>query len=374
MGRQMLSFNPTRNDTSIALDLLRAVAAQMVCVGHAMAFFHVGDWLKPPFAPRMQNIGVLLFFVMSGFLITATLLRNSENPEYGFGRYFIDRFARIYSGLLPALVFVAVVDWLVAEPAIASYTTLKTWLANVAMLEGYYGVSQRNLQWTAFGSASPLWTLAIEWHIYMFIGAAFFIAKRRGKWSLLIPLALFFGQVPYHYLIGALQDDGVGHGLSLLWLGGGALYLLLSRYCPPLWVSSVALCCSILAYALMVQPGNEYDIVTYPALIIFVGSIVAATQKTKLITRFGSAIGIAAGYSFTLYLIHYTVMRSLKTVFDGHWTAWFLFAVATSNVIAFLIAVPFEMKHKEFAEWLRSIPDRLSEKRSREAISSSDAP
>ncbi len=57
----MLTFNPSKNDTSIALDLLRAVAAQMVCVGHAMLFFGVGDWLKPPFVPWMQNIGVLLF-------------------------------------------------------------------------------------------------------------------------------------------------------------------------------------------------------------------------------------------------------------------------------------------------------------------------
>jgi peptidoglycan/LPS O-acetylase OafA/YrhL len=370
----MLTFNPTKNDTSIALDLLRAVAAQMVCVGHALVFFSVGERLKPPFVPWMQNIGVLLFFVMSGFLITATLLRNSENPEYGFDRYFIDRFARIYSGLLPALLFVAVVDWLVAAPEIAPYATLKTWLANVAMLEYYSGVSENNLRWSAFGTASPLWTLAIEWHIYMFVGAAFFIAKLRGKWPWLIPLALFFGQVPYHYLVGALQADGVGYGLSYLWLGGGALYLALSRYCPPRWVSSLALCCSILAYALMVQPGKEYDVATYPALITFVGSIVALTQKTKVMPRFGNAIGIAAGCSFTLYLIHYTVMYSAKSVFHGDGLAWFLFAVATSNAIAFLIAVPCEMKHKQFAQWLRSIPVRLRERRSREAVSSSEAP
>jgi peptidoglycan/LPS O-acetylase OafA/YrhL len=370
----MITLNPTKNDTSIALDLLRAGAAQMVCVGHALVFFGVADWLKPPFAPKMQNIGVLLFFIMSGFLITATLLRNSERPEYGFSRYFIDRFARIYSGLLPALVFVAVVDWLVAAPAIAPYTTLKTLIANVAMLESYRGVSENNLRWSAFGSASPLWTLAIEWHIYMFIGAAFFIAKLRGMWPLLIPLALFFGQVPYHYLVSAFQDDGVGYGLSFLWLGGGALYLMLSRYCPPRWVSGLALCCSILAYGLMVQPGKEYDIVTYPALIVVVGSIVAVTQKTKLITRFGNAIKMAAGCSFTLYLIHYTVMYSAKSVFNGDGLAWFIFAVATSNIIALLIAVPFEMKHKQFAQWLTSLTGRLREKRSAEAASSSEAP
>lgn len=370
----MLTFNPAKNDTSIALDLLRAVAAQMVCVGHAMVFFGVADWLKPPSVPWMQNIGVLLFFVMSGFLITATLLRNSKNPEYGFDRYLVDRFARIYSGLLPALVFVAVVDWLVAAPELAPYTTFKTLLANVAMLESYRGVFENSLRWSSFGSASPLWTLAIEWHIYMFIGAAFFIAKRRGKWLYLIPLALFFSQVPYHYLIGALQQDGVGYGLSYLWLGGGALYLALSRYCPQRWVSSLALCCSIPAYAVMVTPGKEYNILTYPALIVFVGSIVALTQRTKVMAHFGNAIKIAAGYSFTLYLIHYTVMYSAKSAFKGEGLAWFLFAVATSNVIAFLIASPFEMKHKQFAQWLISLAGRLREKRSAEAASSPEAP
>jgi peptidoglycan/LPS O-acetylase OafA/YrhL len=182
------------------------------------------------------------------------------------------------------------------------------------------------------------------------------------------------GQVPYHYLIRALQDDGVGYGLSFLWLGGGALYLALSQYCPPRWVSGLALCCSILAYAVMVTPGKEYNIVTYPALIIFVGSIVAVTQRMKIITRFGNAIKIAAGCSFTLYLIHYTIMYSAKSAFSGDGLAWFLFAVATSNVIAFLIAVPFEMKHKQFAQWLTSLPDRLREKRSAEAVSSPEAP
>jgi peptidoglycan/LPS O-acetylase OafA/YrhL len=65
---------------------------------------------------------VLIFFAMSGFLITATLLHNSAKPDYGFARYFIDRFAYIYSGLLPALVFVIVTDWitlwLTSEPTI----------------------------------------------------------------------------------------------------------------------------------------------------------------------------------------------------------------------------------------------------------------
>ena len=234
----MLNLQRNKNDTSIALDLLRAVAAQMVCIGHGLVFFSIP---RPEGMPLIQNVGVLIFFIMSGFLITTTLVNNAKNPDYGFGRYFTDRFARIYSGLLPALAFVIVIDWLTAAPAIAPYFTPKTLLANIAMLEGYRGVFENVLRWSAFGSASPLWTLGIEWHIYMFVGAAFFIGKRRGAWLLLVPLLLFFGQTPLHFLFGAFQDDGVGRGLFSLWLGGAAIYLFLSRYTPPIWLSCLTL-------------------------------------------------------------------------------------------------------------------------------------
>jgi peptidoglycan/LPS O-acetylase OafA/YrhL len=82
----MLNLNRQANDTSLSLDLLRAVAAQMVCLGHGFIFFHIAEQLRPPQFPFIQNIGVLIFFVMSGFLITATLLHNSANPDYGFAR------------------------------------------------------------------------------------------------------------------------------------------------------------------------------------------------------------------------------------------------------------------------------------------------
>jgi peptidoglycan/LPS O-acetylase OafA/YrhL len=52
----------------------------------------------------------LIFFLISGFVIAAALSRRSGDPDYGFLRFFVDRFARIYSGLLPALVLILAVD------------------------------------------------------------------------------------------------------------------------------------------------------------------------------------------------------------------------------------------------------------------------
>jgi peptidoglycan/LPS O-acetylase OafA/YrhL len=68
----VFSLDTSKTDTSVMLDLLRALAAQMVCVGHAISFF-MSQW-RPTRLSLMQNVGVLLFFVISGFLITYTLI------------------------------------------------------------------------------------------------------------------------------------------------------------------------------------------------------------------------------------------------------------------------------------------------------------
>jgi peptidoglycan/LPS O-acetylase OafA/YrhL len=106
----MLSLDPKENDTSLMLDLLRAGAAQMVCVGHAVRFF-AGGFNQP--WPLPHNTGVVLFFILSGFLITYTLIERSKDPSYGFGTFLIERTARIYSGLIPALLLVIIVDGIV---------------------------------------------------------------------------------------------------------------------------------------------------------------------------------------------------------------------------------------------------------------------
>ena len=364
----MLSLDRKKNDTSVTLDAIRAIAAQMVCVGHGFSLFGVASGLRPPFFPYVQNIGVLIFFVMSGFLITATLMRNSRRPEYGFGRYFIDRFARIYSGLLPALVFIAVVDgltiWITSEPTIKEGYNLRALISNLEMLEAYRGVFDHSyLGAHAFGSANQFWTLAIEWHIYMFVGAVFFLLKGRG-WRLpLIAIGLFFGQAAYHFLFGAFQADGIGQGLFALWLGGAALYFLLSRFSAPIWLGVATLFLSAICYALMVIPGQEYAMASYPALILVIGSMIAITQRTNVI-GVARLIGVLADCSFTLYLIHLSLMVMVYLVFPASrgWGVFFT-VVILANILAYLIAKPFEMRHREFAAWLAGLFSPLMTRR-----------
>src|SRR5919107_1017312 len=97
------------------LDFVRAMGAQMVLLGHAAHYMWPQNFLA---RGGVQTIGVFIFFLISGFLISYSVLTKRNDPTYTFGTFFIDRFCRIYSAFLPALILVAVVDALiVSDPA-----------------------------------------------------------------------------------------------------------------------------------------------------------------------------------------------------------------------------------------------------------------
>ena len=356
MYGQTFSLDASKNDTSVVLDLLRASAAQMVCVGHAISFF-ISQW-KPTELPLMQNVGVLLFFVLSGFLITYTLLERSKNPAYSFINFVVDRFARIYSALLPALIFVAIVDWFVLskvpDAGMAPYYNAKTFILNIFMFESYRGVFSAHLGSSAFGSASPLWTLAIEWHIYIFVAAVFFIGARPETILFLIPIALFFGQVPTFFLLGAIQDDGVGRGLFALWLCGAITYLAIKEIRFSYMIAACAAVASAACLVFVTRTAHEYNFKTYAILVLFVFFTVAASQAQRVITSRSvkSVVAFFADYSFTLYLIHYTIMFAIRSLWpDNGWYAFFL-AILLSNAIAAFMAIFTEMRHRLLASFL----------------------
>ena len=147
------------------LNLVRALAAQIVLVGHSTAYFLAGH----DRGGRWETFGVLVFFLLSGFLIASSVQQKRDRADYRFGHYLIDRFCRIFAGYLPALVLVAVVDGLMrdlpAYPYAASSSPLQ-WLGNLVMLQEYpvfqilrrLGAPEQSWFIEAFGSGRPFWT------------------------------------------------------------------------------------------------------------------------------------------------------------------------------------------------------------------------
>jgi len=355
------TLDGSKNDTSLALDALRAIAAQMVCIGHGISFFL--PELRQSGLPLPQNVGVLLFFVLSGFLISYTLLEKSRDPRYTFLQFFIDRAARIYSALVPCLLLVVLVDtgtiWLIGDRVLEGGRSPTIFLANLLMIETYRGPLEHLslLRWPIIGSASPLWTLVIEWHIYLFVGALFFIGATPARATVLIPIAVIFGQIPLHYMFGALQEDnGLGRSLFALWLAGAYSYVVLrSVALQSRTLGAVLAVGSIVAYVATTRAYLEYKPVTYPLLVLFVLGVVVATQAGRIAASPWPAkiIRFFAGYSFTLYLIHHTLMYPAFLLWkDAGWLV-FIPAVLVANVVAAVVATYTEKRHKQLAQWLR---------------------
>lgn len=342
-------MNLRKTQASIALDLLRAVAAQAVCIGHTIGLFGIAAWAQPPHVPYMQNVAVLLFFLLSGFLIAYTLATRSADPSYGFGRYIVDRFARIYSAFIPVLVVIALIDiaCITLTGETRSTLTVRNFIGNIFMLQDVTAPPWvRKFDVHSFGTAGQLWTLALEWHLYVFAGALFFIRR-----SLLMPLlAILSAWIPLNYATELNRQD-FGHGLTLLWLAGffGFYAMPYIRRVPSVVIFSSG-AVSLAAYFSLVPPGAEFTIETYGLLAFGFLCVIGVADRFKL--REGMTarmIRFAAAYSFTLYLVHNSLIKAIAKLWTGDHVVAAVMSIILANALAVVIARYTEMRHRELS-------------------------
>ena len=355
---------------SVSLDAIRGLSAQAVVVGHAISFFGVLPQLQPPYAPYMQNVGVVVFFVLSGYLISYTVWRKRARGLYTFGTYAIERFARIFSGFLPGLAFIVVVDAAVILLTSSRYAysdeySLGSLVANLTMLQDHaFAVFVSRLvpdsvgSWVAgvatFGSGRPLWTLAIEWWIYMAFGWLVLAGATRSRHPVTyLGAAVLVVALPTFNLVG-----GRGNGLTLMWIAGAMAFWMTVTlpFRLPARTSLAAAVLLALAAAYRVKlTGEAYDLAFACLLAGAIFFLLSTFRGSSY--RYPAPIPrvakLVAGYSLTLYLVHYTILAAM-VAFDLPLPgpALVVLAIGVCNVVAVLIARPTEMQHKRFASWL----------------------
>ncbi|MBA2652919.1 MAG: acyltransferase [Tatlockia sp.] len=139
------------------IDGLRAIAVLSVVGFHAFPKLFRGGF-----------IGVDIFFVISGFLISAILFDSLEKDRFSFSEFYGKRIKRIFPALLTVLIFCIVFGWLVLFPE--EYKQLGKHIAGGA------GFISNYLLWNEVGyfdNASEtkpllhLWSLGIEEQFYI---------------------------------------------------------------------------------------------------------------------------------------------------------------------------------------------------------------
>lgn len=152
-----------------ALDGIRGIAILLVFTAHTLI----------PASGRFDGgtLGVDLFFVLSGFLITTLLIDEWDNGGISFSRFYSRRARRLLPALIFLLGFYGLIK-LLAQPDRWAHTLLEfvarlSYLANVIVAVGH----QNDLLGFNFGH---LWSLAQEEQFYLLWPPLLLLALRKG--------------------------------------------------------------------------------------------------------------------------------------------------------------------------------------------------
>ena len=302
---------------SLYLDLARFIAAFLVVSAHYLQYQVPGADIAG-FLPDMGREAVIIFFVMSGFVIAyASQRRNASAREYAAARI-----GRIYSVAIPtlALAFVCALVLAGVGDEGTNYQLHKPQLYRPLHLL-FLGQS-----WT-LSEVPPLlvpyWSLCYEVWYYVLFGVAFYLRGWQRVAAVCLTLAI------------------MGFKLWLLlpvWLAGVALFHLQSRYEMPRHLARIGFGLSLLALIAYNAAGLEYQLrelarATWPSASVKFGSadrfladyLVCLIVMTNFwcarfadlsgLIRYGRAIRSFSSYTFTLYLAHMIVISMWLAVY-----------------------------------------------------------
>ena len=170
---------PEQSPPLVTLDILRAAAAMLVVLEHSRGLAFV-TFTKLPveqqtilvkaayLASRLGQEAVMLFFVLSGYLVGGQVIRRAQQGRFNPRDFVIDRVSRIALPLLPAAIFAGLVG-------VYAHGVPFDALQVAGNVVGLNAVLVPTLPFNL-----PLWSLAYEIWFYAIAGAAAAIFTRRG--------------------------------------------------------------------------------------------------------------------------------------------------------------------------------------------------
>ncbi|MGH7271844.1 MAG: acyltransferase family protein [Polyangiaceae bacterium] len=368
---------------SSTLNLARWVAAELVLVSHIRGLVLV-TWSEVPASERnpllwllfagtsLGHQAVVVFFVMSGFLVGGSVLSEVRADRFSMGRYLVNRISRLYVVLLPALALGWTLDRIglraFAESGIYSHKFphellslnydvgarlgAATWIANAVNLQ--------TISAPTLGSNGPLWSLANEFWYYLLFPAALlpFVAKRRWARAAWAAVALAAAWLVYPNILA----------YALIWLLGVAVRLIPRiRFLPP-WLTALAIFPAAAACARIQStsraPGAFFLADMALALLFLVVLLGSMHERRSDALPGAKTHERLAGFSYSLYLLHFPFVLLTTVWVQSTWghalsqrpgTAPFLIMAAlfvAANLYAWTVAQATERHTASVRRWL----------------------
>jgi peptidoglycan/LPS O-acetylase OafA/YrhL len=360
-------------DTVFILDLIRVIACEMVAFSHILSLYSAHNHLANDASNPIWVIdtflgytGVTMFFFMSGIVISNSLIKKNAGGNYSFLKYFIDRFSRIYSGLIPCIIIILAGGWLLFYINPEYYNTMQIWqgrtdiltiIANLLMIQ-HFPV----LNFPTISYGDPLWSLNIEWWLYLLFG--WLVFKYHDlvgmKLKSIIIFAIFGFWPILEFLVGP-------ENLVFVWALGVFITILLVSYGEKFrdnikYVSlAIGTLLLIRSAYLFWKSTSFYDLTFELLLGTFILTLVIYFNGRTIIhyDRMKSLIGLIARFSFTLYLVHLIIQNIVYAIDLTYGLNLSMIILApimmiVANVVSLVIAYFTEMRYKSVARWLHA--------------------
>jgi peptidoglycan/LPS O-acetylase OafA/YrhL len=317
------------NDNRLGfLDVLRGIAALLV------ALYHIGN-AAPVATPPFQwvshsllnfgSFGVMLFFVVSGFIIPASLERRGSLVEFWIGRFF--RLVPLFWLLSAAVVvlwklkLLELPGWIFNHPFVVL-------VGNASLMTNFVGAPHL---------LGPAWTLPYEICFYAFTSAIFVTRFRRASSAFVLLLGAFALFAADSFLIDSAltpfasgNPDNHGNPIRVLVIAAitaAAAALFAQGRRMALYAGGVA----FVAMALFLNRSWPIHQATIFLMLMFTGTVVHRMYSGQMRMWLGwvtiGLVPIAATISFRLYF---------KTWQGGHGQigAWWTESVAVVVALA----------------------------------------
>lgn len=302
------------------IQFLRGIAVLAVVLYHAKLLPTRGGYL-----------GVDMFFVISGFLITGNILRALANGRFTFSDFYLRRAFRLLPAAyctvvlctLGALLIVPSAQWSDYSKQVAGAVTFTANFV-LPMQAGYFETA---------AELKPLlhtWSLSIEEQYYLVLPLLLVLVRTRWHGAMLALLALaslalcavmvqaafVYWRLPevdsrqaaFYLLPARAWQLLVGSLLAWATLQGRAPV-------PATWVKRAAVCIVLLLFAFPtdnVHPRTDAVIVTLATAMALAGTgrWLPSGTLTRAVVRVGD-------WSYSLYLVHWPILVFVKLAYLG---------------------------------------------------------
>jgi len=336
------------------LDSGRGFAALIVMVFHAILFIHAFE--PEAFAQSsyllneyidLGKIGVIVFFLISGFVIPYSI---GGNDKTAIKRFAISRVFRLYP-----------VYWLSALLAffVFAVNSIEELLVNLTMIQQFIGYP--NL-------IGLYWTLQVELIFYFMIASlALFNKHTNVQFLFKCSIGFLLLTIPLAYLRGAYEIKiplAIPLALSIMYLGSYIRVYILDKDKKALTYSKWFLLAYVIAIPIIAKLGYDVDFGFHENWLKYVISYYTGAFLFALIIFGKPAFGIGnflGRISYSVYLFHPIIIHLLgPNLWMPEFNHWIRFVLIIAITIVFsqltysLIEKPFIKLGRELKQKVKS--------------------